>query len=203
MSKLKRTKICRMTLKEQFSNELGFEQGHSLNVPTMSNDISATVIEPWLNEPYSELAAIVAMLKSLNTITQSFHWKTSGESFLGDHLLFQKIYEGVLPQIDSVGEKIVGLGSGVLANPLSIEQGSTAFTRLVVENQSIKIGSNSEADKMFRTAGYAVAIFIETVEGFMKDMDKKGYLTIGLENLLAGILDEHETFLYLLKQRTK
>lgn len=202
MSKLNRTTIHRLTLKEQFASELDFPNS-DMEAPVMSNDISASVLEPWMNEPYSELMAIVAMLKALNTITQSFHWKTSGENFLGDHMLFQKVYEGVLPHIDSVGEKAVGLGTGSLSSSIKLQKASMAFIEAVFSNQAIVQGAADEADKMFRQAGFAVATFIETTESFKKELDQKGSLSTGLDNLLAGILDEHETFLYLLKQRTK
>jgi DNA-binding ferritin-like protein len=195
-----RKKYPTTTLKEQFASELGFQrQSPALN----SMDITTSVLEPWMNEPNSELMAIVSMLKGINTLAQSSHWKTSGESFMSDHGLFQKVYEGVVPQIDMVGEKAVGLGSKTLASPIKVSKASLAFVERIFENQSIVQGSKNEADAMFRRLGYAESMFIETTEKFMSDLDKKGSLTKGLDNLLAGILDTHETFLYLIKQRTE
>lgn len=189
------------TLKEQFASELGFgpTQSPALN----SMDVSTAVLEPWMNEPMSELMAIVAMLKGLNTLSQSFHWKCSGETFAGDHELFKQIYEGVIPQIDSVGEKAVGLGSPSLASSTKLAKASLAFIDVINSNQVIIQGSKNKTDAMFRKLGYAEAMFIETTEKFMEDLLKKSSLTKGLDNLLSGILDTHETYLFLLKQRTE
>lgn len=195
-----RKKYPTTTLKEQFASELGFQaQSPALN----SMDITTSVLEPWMNEPNSELMAIVAMLYGINSLAQNFHWKTSGESFIGDHKLFQKIYEGVMPQIDMVGEKAIGLGSKTLASPIKVSKASLAFVERIFENQSIVQGAENETSAMFRRLGYAESMFIETTEKFMLNLDKKGSLTKGLDNLLAGILDTHETFLYLIKQRTE
>lgn len=189
------------TLKEQFASELGFGSPQSPVINSM--DVSTAVLEPWMNEPYSELMSIVAMLKGINTLAQSFHWKCSGDTFVGDHELFKQIYEGVIPQVDLVGEKAVGLGSSSLSSPTKLSKASLAFVEVILANQSVVQGSKNKTDAMFRTLGYAESMFIETTEKFMEDLIKKSSLTKGLDNLLSGILDTHETYLFLLKQRTE
>lgn len=198
MSTQKKPKI--RSLKEQFAKELGFDnQSESLK----SRNLASSLFQPWDNQPYSELMAIAAMLRAINTLNHSFHWKASGDSFYGDHLLFQRIYEGVLPDIDALGEKAIGFGDGQLSNPLKLIQAEKAFLTSVLTNDSIVNGAKNDADRMFRRAGYAESLFIETTEAFMKDLESKGLLTKGIDNLLAGVLDTHEGYLYLLKQRTK
>lgn len=189
------------SLKEQFAQELGsFPQREEPNA-LLTEDIVSALLEPWSGEQYSELMAIVSMLEGINLLTQTFHWKTGGNSFFGDHTLYQRIYEGLDAQIDAVGEKAVGLGSARLANSEHIMQGMDTFLMFVRSNNMVTQGAGSMTEALVRRAKYAITLFVETTEKYIAILDKKGYLTRGLDNLLSGILDQHEGYIYLLKQR--
>ena len=189
------------SLKEQFAAELANIPDRPEPTGVMTRDIVSAVIEPFAGEPYGELGAVVGMLEGLNVLMQTYHWKTNGDSFFGDHTLFQKIYEGIDTQIDAVGEKAVGLGSGRLASAKDIVAVMDTFLLYVRENQSVTRGAENMADALARRAKYAEDVFVETTEELMNSLKEKGYLTKGLDNLLAGILDQHEAYGYLLKQR--
>jgi len=55
------------------------------------------------------LTAVLVDLLATYRLMQSLHWQASGASYYGDHLLYQRIYEGISKEIDSVGERLVGL----------------------------------------------------------------------------------------------
>jgi DNA-binding ferritin-like protein len=56
------------------------------------------------------LLQLLAILRALQWSHQTAHWKVRGEPFYGDHLLFQKLYEAVGEEIDTLAEKNKKLG---------------------------------------------------------------------------------------------
>lgn len=189
------------TLKEQFAAELANIPDRPNPSNLMTQDVVSSVLEPFSGEPYGELGAIIGMLEGLSVLMQTFHWKTNGDSFFGDHSIYQRIYEGIDAQTDQVGEKAVGLGSSSLVSDKSIVESMDVFLLYVRSNSSVVHGSADAAESFMRRARYAEEVFIETVEKFITLLTEQGSLTKGLDNLLGGILDQHEGYAYLLKQR--
>jgi DNA-binding ferritin-like protein len=60
--------------------------------------------------PEAEMKKYLSTLKALQAYYQHAHWISKGEPFYGDHLLFERLYGSVNEQIDSLAEKMVGLG---------------------------------------------------------------------------------------------
>lgn len=178
-----------------------------INVDLMSNpvdeeEILTKVLEPFVGQTYAELGAIVGMLEAISVLFQTFHWKSNGNSFYGDHQMFQRIYEGVDEQIDPVAEKALGLGASNLISSDKISETMNIFLIHCSEKHSIVTDDDNENFASAKKGKMALELFITTVETMMLDLKDKGLLTKGLDNLLAGILDTNEGFVYLLKQRT-
>src|SRR5271154_7037890 len=58
----------------------------------------------------SKVAALyIATLKAMALIHQHNHWTTKGNAFYGDHLLFERLYNSTLKDLDLAAEKFVGL----------------------------------------------------------------------------------------------
>src|SRR5574338_1361252 len=58
----------------------------------------------------SKVAALyVATLKAIALIHQHNHWTTKGLTFYGDHLLFERLYNSTLKDVDLAAEKFMGL----------------------------------------------------------------------------------------------
>ena len=55
------------------------------------------------------LSWYLGTLRFLYLMYQNCHWQCSGLSFYQDHLLFQRLYEEVLKDVDATAEKIVGV----------------------------------------------------------------------------------------------
>jgi DNA-binding ferritin-like protein len=68
------------------------------------------------NHHYADLAVWLAFLRALGMIHHSHHWQTMGKSFYGDHLLYERFYKAIQDEVDTVGEKVIGLDSPVLTN---------------------------------------------------------------------------------------
>lgn len=144
------------------------------------------------NNPAEGLVRLLAALEAAAMVHQSHHWQTSGTNFYGDHLLFQKLYEDTKADVDTIAEKLIGI-SGDPANTnyflrmslmkecmdkWTVPGAGYGIVSLAAENDLIKLGT--ECLEMLR---------------------QSQVLTLGTENLVAGILDKHETLIYLLQQR--
>jgi len=142
-------------------------------------------------EEYSELGVFLGWLKALEVIHQSHHWQTSGGDSYGDHLLYQRLYEEVAPEFDSVGEKIVGVGGIHMTNYFALVYHMKVFMEGVSQGEELHVESY-RAELMFVIAG----------EMIMNSLEKKGLLTRGVEQLIGSILDKHESHVFLLQQRS-
>jgi DNA-binding ferritin-like protein len=142
--------------------------------------------------PAEGLVRLLAALEAASMVHQSHHWQTSGKNFYGDHLLFQKLYEGTSADIDTIAEKLVGI-SGDPANTnyfLRMAMMKKCMDKWTVPGASYGVVSLAAENDL-------IALGTECLEVLRRNQ----VLTIGTENLIAGILDKHETFIYLLQQR--
>lgn len=144
-----------------------------------------------MNDTASEtLPDILAALRALHWVHWTAHWQASGASAYGDHLLFARLYEGIVPEIDGLAEKIVAQygpeGVGVrdsITRTFGQLQGWSGESGLVE--------SAIQAERAFQKRLAVVYAMLEDA----------GELTLGLDNFLQGIADTHETHIFLLQQR--
>lgn len=135
------------------------------------------------------LSDVLGALHALSICYKTAHWLSNGENFYGDHLLFQRLYEDISDEIDSVAERMVGLmgdGATSLMEPLKLlTVASTIISSYPRHGADVSL---FDAEKMFQA----------TVITALKNASSPG-----LENLLQGIADKHDEHLYLLQQREK
>lgn len=135
--------------------------------------------------------SLLASLHALYVAYQSAHWCSSGTMSYSDHLLYQRLYENVRDEIDSVAERALGLtddvsiveptrflSSALTALKLMVIPGDTAASLLVAERS-----------------------FLKQVCSMLHALKSGGQASDGVENLLQGIADGHEEHTYLLKRR--
>jgi len=119
------------------------------------------------------------------------HWQVKGQPFYGDHLLFQRLYEGLAGEIDGTAEKIVGIyGSEAVGGHDSIDRAHNVLKRWC------------DTEDLFSRALQTEQEFQILVKSVRELLESKGHLSLGLDNFLQGLADTHETNLYLLQQRT-
>lgn len=146
----------------------------------------------------AELGGILTTLRALAFIHQTAHWQTRGPSFYADHTLFERLYNDTLPLIDAVAERCVGSGGLSLVNP-TLQASGVALT---VERLAGPItDSVQSADDLVMLSLRAVEAFLVAFKFAYEQMEARGALTGGTDNLLQGVADKHEEFAYLLKQR--
>lgn len=152
----------------------------------------------WGEIPYAELSIVLCNLHFLYHLHQQHHWVSKGDSYYGDHLLFQRLYEKVAEEIDMVAEKAVGLGDDSNVNM------SLLMSGMVKHSQGMQVGTivQGSGDLANRSL-QAEQNFLAMTAAAVDSLGEKGQLSRGLDNLVAGIEDTHEGHIYLLKQRTK
>lgn len=197
----------------KYENEKTVTLEHSLtakNVSRLTETFSMQVVSttldhtalfeqlqsPWSNSPYAPLTVLLSALIAVGRIHHTHHWQSHSDSFYGDHLMFQRLYEAIQDEVDSLGERTIGLGSIELVNPIlqaqQVARVVTSFTAgmpLAIPNVNDLVNGSYVAEMHF-------AKFMELCTQRLGE-----YLSYGTDNLLAGIADTHESHVYLLKQR--
>jgi DNA-binding ferritin-like protein len=158
--------------------------------------ITDNMISEWGGVPLPQLSVLLAHLKYLSMVHQNHHWTTKGDPFYGDHLLFQRLYEGVTGEIDTVAEKVIGLGS--TANVDLMLQ--TRQVMRLVEGYGMTSTMPQPSD-LARRSYQAEMSFLKVASHLVEHIKECGMMTRGLDNMIAGIEDAHESNVFLLKQR--
>ena len=158
--------------------------------------VTENMVSEWGGVPYPELSVLIVQLKFLSAVHQNHHWITKGDPFYGDHLLFQRIYDGTADDVDSVAEKALGLGC---TDNVNITLMHNQLCKLI---QGYGMTSTiPQGTELAKRSYLAEMNFLKVAAHLVEHMKAKGTLTRGLDNLLAGIEDKHEGHVYLLKQR--
>lgn len=142
----------------------------------------------------NKIAALyVATLKSMSLIHQHNHWTTKGVAFYGDHLLFERLYDSALKDLDLAAEKFIGIFGeeylnydfqAELLNKILLKyknlEGSPVEMSLAVEKDFLKLSTDA-----------------------YDSFDEEGRLTLGLDDMIMAIASQREESVYLLQQALK
>lgn len=150
----------------------------------------------WGGITCAELSVVLVHLRYLAMVHQTHHWIARGDAFYGDHLMFRRMYDKVIAEIDEVAEKAVGCGSEHNVNlslqVSQLQQLSKAFS----SPQTVP-----QTSDLARASLTAECNFMKVVKAACESMQNNGTCTPGIENMLQGIMDAHEEHIYLLKRR--
>lgn len=139
---------------------------------------------------YKVAALYLATLRAMSIIHQRNHWTTSGDTFYGDHLLFDRIYESANENIDTAAEKFMGLFG---AEPLDYDTQTTLLNKVLLKYKKL---DGSPVDM-------SLAIEKDFIK-FSKDayncFEEEGRLTLGLDDMITAISGMREESVYLLQQ---
>lgn len=148
--------------------------------------------------PMSELASLLAFIRAAALVHQSHHWQTRGETSYGDHLLFERLYNETQSMVDGLAERMVGSGHHILAHPILMAKHCSMVTQTFYRDA----GANPSAGTYPILSMRAVLRTLVALKSVYTRLDEGGLLSHGTDNLLQGLADKHEEFVYLLKQRT-
>lgn len=159
-------------------------------------ELFGSLVQLFPNDCYAELTGLLTAAQMLYVLHQTHHWQAKGDSFYGDHLLFERLYNDVLGDVDPLAEKAVGLGGVETVMLMPRMQGVNFLLGCTephnVMPQSTQLVERSLAAEIMFLSMCAMASF---------SLKAKGQLSAGLDNLLAGIQDKAEGRVYLLRQR--
>jgi len=140
------------------------------------------------------MLGLLATLRALFQIHQNAHWLSRGVPSYGDHLLFQRLYEGIADEIDGLAEKMIGVYDIEIDVMQQADQVADIMTIFESHDEELDLASRSLR---------AETLFLEFLQRVYARLDDEGELTMGLDDFLPAVASLHETHVYLLKQRTK
>jgi DNA-binding ferritin-like protein len=130
----------------------------------------------------------IAFLRSVALLHQNHHWITKGKEFYGNHLMFERIYNSALEDIDLIAEKAIGLFN---AECLDLNlQANIICKTLAKYNKSDLINSSLKIERDF----------LNLSKEFYDKCKELDVMTLGLEDALSTISSHREEAAYLLKQ---
>jgi hypothetical protein len=162
-----------------------------------ANDLVSLYERLTPNAPMAGLGTLLAFLRAEVWMHQAHHWQTRGCSSYGDHLLFDRLYSDANLFVDGLAEKAVGTGQHLLVHPGLQANGMLECLRVLYGNSPV----NPSAEAYPGISLQVVERMIEFTNLVYSQLESKGELSHGIDNMLQGIVDKHEEFAYLLKQR--
>ena len=149
--------------------------------------------------PEEIYSAYIGFVRAYHLWMHGAHNVTKGTGFGGDHeLIYGKIYVETQEAIDMVIEKGMGIYQDEgIACPMRILENAA----MILNDWESPSGHDAEriADLALEYTKQLVSVGTGTSE-ILKEM---GALSYGTDNMLAGLVDTHENYAYLLQQRTK
>jgi DNA-binding ferritin-like protein len=144
------------------------------------------------------LMEFLACLKLNLTYIQSAHWISKGKSFYGDHLLFERIYGELVEEMDAYAEKVIALSSDEVVNPIEVL--NIAAERLP---KIIKFDGNHDGSDLANYAVNSEKYVLSELEALYDMLKKEDKMTMGLDDMLMTMHNNHEGHIYLIRQRIK
>lgn len=138
---------------------------------------------------HEHLCGLLAILRAQEMSYQTSHWQSSGMSYYGNHLLFQRLYESVGAEIDGIAEKMVGyLGAeSVNLAPQAVKVATFAVGWAKIDCPFHRGLASEEQLQVATKAAY-------------DSIKEVGAMTLGLDDFLMAMANAHETNAYLLQQ---
>lgn len=137
----------------------------------------------------AHLQGLLGLFHAVYWLHWTTHWQTNGDPFYGDHQLFAKLYEAMPEEIDVLAEKLVQM------------YGREA---VAVEHHLPLVGRWLSGWRDTDPVGRCLAAERE-LQGALKQtydaLKASGTISLGLDDFLMSVANDHETHLYLLQQR--
>src|SRR3989344_2835526 len=136
------------------------------------------------------LSNLLAHLRALAWNHLTSHWQVGGDSSYGDHLLFEHMYSKTVTETDGLAEKLVGtFGQDAVDGP---EQ---------AKYMAFAMHGVAEIGCPFERALQMERVFQVMLAKSVSALEDIGQLSLGMDDMLRTMANDHETHLYLLQQR--
>jgi DNA-binding ferritin-like protein len=148
--------------------------------------------------PELDLKKYLALMKALQNYYQHAHWISKGEPYYGDHLLFERLYGTLGSQIDVLAEKMVGVGGDHFVCVKTVMGMTSKILSHVPEMDQHTLGY-----EMVQVSLKLEKMFLSYTKNLYNKMKEDGSLTLGFDDMLMSLYNDHEGNIYLLGQRIK
>lgn len=138
----------------------------------------------------SVLTQVLAALVGVRMVHWTAHWAAKGTGFYGDHLLFERIYNEMTEDIDTLAEKCVAM-----FGPASVEP----FNLIALELSHVE--RFKALDCIYKRSLAAEEDLQVTISTCYDVLKKMAVLSLGMDDYLMALANKHETYIYLLQQR--
>lgn len=161
-----------------------------MSIERQINEFLGEAVEPSTAESEDWLSRLLALLRVQRLHYQTAHWQAEGSSFYGDHLLFERLYEAVEDEIDTLAEKMVAF-----FGPESVRLDDN-WSEMTMFVESIgSQGNPVDVSLAFEE------LFLDEVETVYEEMSDANEMSLGLDDFLMAMSNDHEEHVYLLRQR--
>ena len=120
----------------------------------------------------------------------TFHWRSKGSAYYGDHLLYQRLYTARQLEIDRMAEVIAAVGGAALLDPTKAIDAAKPFI------ESIENLPAADAQKALVSVQSVLRLL-----NMANEAAKGTSYELAVNNALAGFSDSHLEAVYLLQQR--
>jgi DNA-binding ferritin-like protein len=135
------------------------------------------------------LGNVLGLLRAQRLSYQTSHWQTCGVPYYGNHLLFQRLYESVDEEFDTLAEKMVGyLGIHAVDLKPQLLVIATYGAQWDAIDCHHRRGLQSEKDCQ------------AAIKAAYEGIKAANAMTLGLDDYLMATANSHETNSYLLQQ---
>ncbi len=143
-----------------------------------------------------QLQHLLALLRTLRWHYHTAHWRVRGPQFYGDHLMFERLYQGdpsLEKEIDSLAEKMVALYGRDAVASQAIWPEATAALKGAVGRHWCPYRQALDLEREVQS----------TLKSAHATLEAEGKLTPGLDDYLIALGNERDTAIYLLTQRLR
>jgi DNA-binding ferritin-like protein len=144
------------------------------------------------------LQSFFSILYLNTTFSQTAHWTAKGTSSYADHLLYERLYKENSEELDQFAEQFIPLGGEQVVNPLILLQSSAQkLSKLLQFPDEPSPEELAEASLKIETA------LLKSLKSLYDTLKESKTLSMGADDLLMGMYQQHESHIYLIKQRLK
>lgn len=138
------------------------------------------------------LLELLGLLQGLQWSHWAAHWQSHGNPSYGDHLLLERLYGGMDDEIDTLAEKITSYFGATAVDPLVTITSAQKF-----------IGAYSHVTPIIQRALMMEMHLQKAITKVYERVKASEQMTLGLDDFLMSMANDHETHIYLLRQRLR
>lgn len=143
-------------------------------------------------------ASLFSKLKANLEYSQVAHWSAKGGNSYSDHLLYERIYNDNVEEIDKFAEKMIPIVGETFINPIEISVLVSEKLKSIVEYKD-----EMPSDHLAKNLLNFEQSLLEEIDDFRRALEMNKELSLGLDDLITELHNSHQGHIYLLSQRLK